>query len=286
MQKRIIKNKDILIAFDLDGTLLNNNKELTPKTRYYLKETMSREIKCCIVTGRYFKSALKFARKNNLYLPLVSDNGALIKDPFTMRVYYRLSFPSDIARKVIRYSINFELLLHVFAEEGWYVNKITDSVQRYADTYDLTPHLLDKINNLQQLSILKLVVIGDKDKNRKLENWIRNNGLNVNLFRSDSRSIDLVHSKASKGQGIMCLKEKMGLDFDRIIVVGNYYNDLSMFEIADFSVAVANSPKKVQEKADYVTASNQKEGVAGFLSKLLEIGPEKFIKGAVNNENW
>ena len=88
-------------------------------------------------------------------------------------------------------------------------------------------------------------------------------------MRSGEQSIDVMNRKASKGAALQWLANHYQVKRADTISFGNYFNDLSMLDFAGTGVAVANAPYQVQQKADLVTDSNEKDGVANFLEKHL-----------------
>jgi len=262
-------NEEIFLALDLDGTLIKDNNEFTDKTKYYLEKIINSGIEVCIVTGRYFQSVKDFAIKNDLRIPIVSANGALIKDPFTLEVFYKATIPLPSVKKIISYSNDLELLLHIFSDKEWYVNKINKTVNKYAEENNVKPKLIENIENNVKKNVIKMVIVDDKEKINKLVEFINENKIEVNTFKSDPYSIDLISPIASKGEGIKRLIEKKGKKYKKIIAAGNYFNDIDMFDIADYSVGMENSPDKVKERADKIVGSNNNEGIVELLKELI-----------------
>ena len=263
-------NKDeIFLALDLDGTLIKDNKEFTEKTKYYLEKVINEGVEVCIVTGRYFQSVKDFAINNNLKIPIISANGALIKDPFTLEILYEATIPLKSVEKIISYSNDLKLLLHIFSDESWYVNKINETVEKYAEENNVTPKLIKNIKNNIKKNVIKMVIVDKEEKINKLVELINKNKVEVNTFKSDPYSIDLISPIASKGEGIKRLIENKGKKYKKIIAAGNYFNDVDMFEVANYSVAMENSPNKVKERADRIVGSNNDEGIIELLKELV-----------------
>lgn len=269
---RITKKNRWLLALDLDGTIVDESEQITDNTRYYLKRVLDENNEICIATGRFFDSARQLAVKYNLWAPLITCNGALIKDPFTLEEYYKLEIDGQEARKISEYTIKIDALLHVFMDAGWFVNKITDRVLEFGKKYQVTPRLVDEIQRWDKLGIVKMVVVDQPEKMNKLEDWARKNCSKIGLIRSDPYSMDIIHKKASKGNALKKLAEMMGFERDRIIAVGNYYNDIEMFKVAKIGVAMGDSPAEVKEAADYVTFSVKEEGVVDVIRRFIITG--------------
>jgi len=272
------ENENILLALDLDGTLLKDDKELTKKTKFYLNKVIEQGIEVCIVTGRYFESVKEFAIENELRIPIVSSNGALIKDPFDNQEYYKTTISTAAADQIIDYCYQIDALLHIFGDKSWFVSKINDLVRKYAKKNLVKPSLIRDIPSLKQLNIIKMVVVDNLAMINKLEKWVHQEHVPVNLFRSDPNSIDIVAQGVSKGNGIKNLIRTMERDFSKIIAVGNYYNDIDMFKLAHYSVAMENSPQGVKKHANRVVTSNEEEGVVEILRALAEERLYSFFK--------
>lgn len=262
------KNKQILLALDLDGTLLTDKGELKPTTKNYLNKVIEKGHKVCIVTGRYFKSIQKFILKENLRVPIISSNGAMIKDPFTSRVIYKNTVPISEVKKIVKYIFEVNSLVHLFSENNWYVNKVTDDVNKFAKENGIKPKIIKSLCNCENIDVIKMVVVDNFSNLNKFEQRIKDNKISVNLFRSDPFSIDVISKTSSKGKGIEILAKKLGMENSKIIAAGNYFNDIEMFKVADFSVAVSNSPQEVKNYADKILASNNEEGIVEILKEL------------------
>ena len=102
---------------------------------------------------------------------------------------------------------------------------------------------------------------------------------NLYVTRSDDKFLDVMYINASKGNTLKHLMEVMGYSKEEVLVIGNSYNDIAMFEVAGLAVAMENSPQKVKNSAHYVTKTNDQHGVAYALDKFARTWREKKHKG-------
>jgi Cof subfamily protein (haloacid dehalogenase superfamily) len=258
-----------LLVIDLDGTLLTDNKKITEKARNSLRKAQEKGVEVCIATGRDFNSAKHFPIRFDLRFHMICSNGAMIKDPFSLRELFRLSVDTKDVKEVLKYALEIDTLLHIFTEHDWYISKVAHSAINYGRSNNLTYKMIQDIENWEELDIIKMVVVDTPEKIDMLEEWVKNRGLAINLVRSDSRSIDLTHKNASKGNAVKWLSKYLGIEKENIIAIGNYYNDIDMFKVANIGVAMNNSPDLVKKEADYVTKSNEDDGVALFIDKYI-----------------
>jgi len=89
------------------------------------------------------------------------------------------------------------------------------------------------------------------------------------MVRSDPYSLDITNKDASKGNGVKKMAEVLGISKEDIIAVGNYYNDIDMFKEAKIGIAMDNSPEEVKMNADFITKSNEEEGIVCVIKKFI-----------------
>lgn len=258
-----------LLIIDLDGTLLTDNKNITDKTIDSLLKAQKKGLEVCIATGRDFNSAKHFPIKYKLRSQMICSNGAMIKDPFTLRELFRLTVDTKDVKEVLKYALKTDTLLHIFTEYEWYISKVADSAIKYGKSSNISYKMIQDIESWEELEIIKMVVVDTPEKIDMLERWVKDRELALRLVRSDPHSIDLTHKNASKGNAVKWLGKYLGIEKENIIAIGNYYNDIGMFKEANIGVAMSNSPELVKKEADYITKSNDDDGVALYIDRYI-----------------
>lgn len=258
-----------LLALDLDGTLLTSDNRITERTRHYLDKAVKSGAEICIATGRIYESAIQFAVKYNLNVPHICANGAVIREPFSQKEYFRATLEGNYAESINQYASLENALLHVFTDSDWYVNEITDSVKEFGRKSNRMPKLVDEIKDWEELQIIKMVIVENSEVLSRFEDWISKKGFSLNVARSDPFSVDIVGKGASKGIGVKILAQILGIKRENIIAVGNYFNDIEMFEHPSLGVAMGNSPDEVKLRADFVTKTNDEDGIVDVIKRFI-----------------
>ena len=136
--------------------------------------------------------------------------------------------------------------------------------------------LLQLDNLLQQITFPepKWLIVGDADKLSKLEKELQTLFHNeFNIYRSEPYFLEIMPPRIEKANGLKFITDCLGIQAKDILACGDSYNDISMLRYAGLGIAMANSDKEVKEVADYITLSNDKDGVAHAVKKFcLQIG--------------
>ena len=256
-----------LIALDVDGTLLNDDHELTPRVGQADREAAERGAEIVICTGRGSTSALGVLRELGLRGTMITHNGASVVDSETREVIHDTAITHERARRYmdflrergIHYDLNtaFDLFVEEMNEEAaaMYGNLLAKPIKTsFAESL---PERLVKMSIYAPKSVLDEV-------ESEWQSWAHE----LQTIRSGDYFIDVQHPNASKGQALQWLAEQRGIPRERILAMGNYYNDMEMLAYAGWGVAMENSPDEVKAAADEVTVSNNEDGVAVVLERL------------------
>ena len=257
-----------LIAIDLDGTLLNDEGRVSKVTEEVIAEVRKAGHKVVIATGRHTASALPIAEQLGLTDSIVTFNGALVMNLENKQVELAYSyFQNDVIK-----------LTELVKEWGYgYITStknhhyIEPQFRSLLNLYSGRGAQVEEVVGDEEigLPILKTSIVGNERKLNEIEPFVQQTIPHLRVVRSGEQSIDVMNSKASKGAALQWLANHYQVKREDTISFGNYFNDLSMLDFAGTGVAVANAPYQVQQKADLVTDSNEKDGVANFLEKHL-----------------
>jgi len=262
-----VAKQDLLLALDLDGTILKEDGSLSSEVLVPLKKVIEKKVNVCIATGRFYQSAAKFAEKYDFKVPLICANGAIIARDFLSTEFYKVYLEKIEANKILNKAMELELEVYVFTDNNLYLNHFTKEALGKAEEYDKKPIEIEKITDYA--NIIKICVLGKREIMRAFEQWTTKMISSINLIASDPYSFDITHCRASKGDGVKIIAQYLQIQKENIISVGNYYNDIKMFKASGIGIAVANSPTEVKQEADFVIDSNEKNGVKEVLKKLI-----------------
>lgn len=261
------------IALDLDGTLTNHNKEVTPITKQTLIKAQKDGAHIILASGRPTFGIAPIAECLNIenYGGFVlSYNGGKIVDWHTKKEIYSNFLPDDVLPILYNYA-----KVHNHAILGYDGEDII--TERPNDEYVREESRINKMDIRKVESLLeslpphptKLLMTGEPELMKNAEKELLGIvGEKMDVFRSAPFFIELVPKGIDKAQPLLRLLDKIGLTPNDMIAFGDGYNDLSMLKLAGIGVAMANAMPEVKAEADYVTLSNEEDGVAAAIEKF------------------
>jgi len=265
-----VNKLDIKIAFfDIDGTLTNSNKVITEKTLKTLNKLTENGIELVICSGRgnsYVLNLIKNIKSSNY---IISSNGAEIYDITNKNNIYSNKIDFKKIKSLYNYAINNNLNIIFSSIYNRYVN--------YEPRIMADIIYLNDINILNEIDIYQVIIIDEEYYNmKKLEENIKNfSDIKIINYSIDYQNkieygdhwFDVVNKDVDKGKGITNLLNKLNIDKSNAICFGDGINDIDMFESCGIKVAMGNAIEIIKEKADYITDSNDDEGITAFFNK-------------------
>jgi len=257
-----------IIALDVDGTLLNDDHELTPRVRDAVRSAARKGAEIVLCTGRGSISALPILEALGLEGTMITHNGASIVDSATRTVLYEAEISHELAQRYVDYCLERQIHFDMNTSFELYVYQLDDAVSRMYDNHKARPTLRPVRAGLPE-HVVKLSVY-DENKARidAVEEEWRLWQHELQCIRSGDCFIDIQHPQATKGDSLARLCELRGVSRTNVVAIGNYYNDIGMITFAGHGVAMANSPQEVLAAADEVAPSNNEDGVAVILERL------------------
>ena len=271
-----------LIVFDLDGTLLNREAEISAYTRDTLRMLADRDVAYTVATGRTLHASRNILNGHGFDLPHVYKNGVMIWHPESMHYTHHNLLTVLELQHVVQACIRQGITPFIFAtsEEHAHVvyhpplqNTVEERLARHyvkSDDLEILP-----ISRLpEQAQITNVSAIGPAESIGQVIDFVQTEehlvAYSGTAFESDALHwLDIHHSNASKGGAIEILKEMLGVR--RVICFGDNDNDLSMFALADESYAPANANDRVKAAATSVIGHHDEEGIARFLRERFAL---------------
>ena len=269
-----------LIAVDLDGTLLNSKKQISDVSKIALQAAVEKGVGIIICSGRIFAGAKVFAYEAGLLQgPLIACNGALIKNLRSEELLYSKLLHKEDCLRVIDICHREELYFHAYVEDALYTEKLEFSALSYWTKNKKLPknqqidiRLIADLAEMfyeGMISASKFVVISkDMEKLLRARQYVEQIQ-GVKVMSSDYDNFEVVHNEVDKGSALMLISERLNIRKDEIIAIGDNENDLSMLEYAGLGVAMGNARHFIKEIADYITVSNDENGVAEVIHKFI-----------------
>jgi len=271
-------NKIKHVVTDIDGTLLNDNGELYVESRKLLQEMMKLDVMVSLATGRSHSAVLELAKEISLNGYIISLDGSLIIKFSDNTILYESYLKKSHVKKAI--SLSEENLVNIVlchANAIYYTDDnslIPTLLSKYGASYKMVDTYEDYISGT-----LELVCSSDmKNSIKKIEekfNFPYSIGCNTSYFRSKKNEnifyLEIRKAGSSKGKAVARISRHLSVKSEETAVIGDWYNDITMFQSKYVKVAVANSIPELLNAANFVTAkSNKENGVAEFFEMLLK----------------
>lgn len=264
-----------LLALDLDGTLTNSKKEITPHTRETLiRAQQEKGVKIILASGRPTYGVAPLA--NALGLDkfggyILAYNGGEIIDWRTREIMYKNLLDHDVLPYL--YECAKKNGFAIVTYENEYV-----LTEKPDDEYVLKEALLNvmkikEVDNFLEAvkhPIAKCLIVGEPARLARLEEEMREHLKDrMGVFRSEPYFLELVPKGIDKARSLSVLLDELGLKREELMAAGDGFNDLSMVKFAGMGVAMANAQDVVKENADFITLSNEEDGVAHAVEKFI-----------------
>lgn len=257
-----------LIALDVDGTLLRDDHTLSQATKEVLYEYSRLGTKIALATGRGPTSCFRLIEELELETPLITHNGAVLFNPVNQEVVYQTGYLAHELSAIFTYCRERKLQFDLSTALDMYVEQILPGTEETYKLFQVDPIVVERCDSIEE-QIVKFTILSDSSTLDQVYQELRLLFPKYNIIRSGETFIDIIHPRATKGKGLLHLLDILNLKADHVIAFGNYDNDLEMLQYARLGVAMANSPEHVIAQADDVAPSNNEDGVAFYLQKLL-----------------
>lgn len=273
-----MKMRKKLLFLDLDGTLLNDEKQITQGNREALDQALERGHGVIISTGRPLKSAMDQARKLDLDRPgcyVIAYNGAVIYDWGQKKQIFSRTLPFEAVYRTFEQANAMDL--HVQTYDSWKVlvePRCDDAaVRRYCSLIRIDFAVIEDVKKDLQEAPVKCLVINYEEKKglQKIQEWIRGNlSDTVDCFFSCDQYLEVVPKGMNKGEAVKMLCRMMDVSIQDAVAVGDAANDLAMIRAAGVGVAMANATQEVKEIADYITRrDNNHDGIQEVVERFF-----------------
>lgn len=269
-----------LVCIDMDGTLLNSNKKVTEETKKVLLEARNKGVKIAISTGRIYNNAAFYSKYIGLNSPVIAANGAIIKDVNDKEIYKGV-IGYETCKKVLEVLKKYKMKPNFHTHNSIFCGGILEKLFIYlfitrgipsdykVKLYSVKDNEWDKVLLDNQSEILKCISIHtSKEVVKKVREELKQiKGIEVSS--SNMLNLEINAEGVCKGKGVEILGEKLGIKKEEIIAIGDNENDLTMIEYAGLGVAMGNAPQFIKDKADYITSTNNQEGVSKVIRKFI-----------------
>ena len=272
-----------LIAFDLDGTLFDDDKRIPEENLRALEEAADRGFVLVPATGRMVPGIPANVRSLPFCRYYIVSNGAGVYDAKEDRLLLRADIPAELALRCCEHMDGLPVIYDCYQnDKGWMTRRMYENCEDY---FLFEPHMYEMVKRLRvPVDELKETLRARGEPVQKMQMFFRPRDLALRerelqrfpvLFpelaatTSVSNNIEINSARAGKGKAILALAAHLGLNPADTVAFGDGTNDCEMLELAGLGVAMANADPKVKAAADEITDSNRNAGVAKVLWRLL-----------------
>ena len=261
-----------LVAFDLDGTLFNDKKEVTPETFATLEQAANMGIEIVPATGRFWNAIPESIKAMKFVRYVISLNGAAIFDVRAGKTIAEFSIPVDRAETLCRVFDDLGVIYDFVAGGKGYMRH--DNYDRLADVMiaewqtkivrDMRSPVDDVYDTLRNYSGVQKMQIYTMDKTLR-ENLLKSLPYVFPklLFTSSvPNNIEINDTSANKGDGLRFIAGHIGISMEDTLAFGDGLNDAAMIEAAGIGAAMSNGIQEIKDIADYIAPDNNHNGVA------------------------
>lgn len=252
-----------LLAFDMDDTLLTDDLTISLRTVKAVRAAAERGVKVVLSTGRMHRSALPYMRMLALDGPVISANGAMVRDSADDTIFRHVTLPMEIAQEVAAWCDRENLYLQVYLRDDYYFRKACFYSRMYAQRTGVEGIEAGPLSAFLKEEPTKMIIINEPDMIETLNrDCLDRYGDRLYITISKSMYLEFLHKEATKGNALRYLAESYGIPREEVLAVGDSLNDLSMIEYAGLGLAVRNGRPEVLKAADAVIDGNMEDGVA------------------------
>lgn len=274
---QILKNLKLIVT-DIDGTLLNDNGNPGIESKKLIKELINHDVVFTLATGRLYSAAKVLAEELSLNGFIISLDGAAIKDYRNDKTIFESFLKTAQVKKAI--SISEELLVKIVLchSNSIYFTEYNSIIPLLLDKYGAEYKQVESYNNFLK-GTLEIVCASDmKNSIKQMEEKFHfpyTLGCDTSFFRSHTNEniyyLEIRKTGSSKGRALERLFKHLRIKPAQAAVIGDWYNDITMFSTKAVKVAVANAVPELIDSADIVTSrSNNEDGAAEFFEMVLK----------------
>lgn len=270
------------LVLDVDGTLLGSDRKVSDATREAIVMAQERGKVIAIASGRSIAGVRRTAASISLdefggYV--IANNGTSVVNCKTGECVYNQFVDQSLLRPVFEAAKAMGIGIGVYRDErkefisGNGNNKFFENdAKELKITFLETEHFLKDVN----FPINKIMLAAEPSKMGMVEKEMSERfGDRLNVFRSDACFVELLPRFVDKGVAVDKLVRHLGISKEQIICVGDSFNDLPMIRIAGLGVAMGNAQEEVKRSADYVTGSNDEDGIVTVIEKFMKKNDEE-----------
>ena len=252
-----------MIAVDMDGTLLDDRKQIPDETVHTIRQMAGTGVLFVISTGRPVQGVEKYKELLHLTGPMITCNGAVIVDAGTGETLFEQGLVRSDAEKIFHLGKKYDVTMCIWAGGRLYGNRLDEKMNDYKKISGVEPILAEDFENLPDQEISKIVWYEDESRMKRLITELPE-GRFSQVTACLSQPVQV-----SKAAAMQKIGEMYGIRREEMIAVGDGPNDIEMLKYAGMGVAMGNASDEVKRHAGFITSSNKEEGVRQAIRRFF-----------------
>lgn len=262
-----------ILVLDIDGTLTNSKKVISKKTLRSLFEIQERGHKVVLASGRPTPGTLKLAEElklNEYGGYILSFNGAKIINCANMETIFQQTLPKNIIPDLYQSAIEHHVGIITYKGNKVIAGtKIDSYMEIEAKINGMKIKHVDDFPTYVDFDVNKCLLTGKPEHLAKIEPLMQKKYSNLNIYRSEPFFLETMPHNIDKAHSLSILLDQLGLTKEQMITCGDGFNDLSMIKYAGMGIAMENAQDVVKEAADYITSSNDDDGIVHVIEQFM-----------------
>jgi len=261
-----------LLALDLDDTLLDSGLRISSDCVAAIQAARAQGVRVTLSTGRMYQSALPYAQQLEIDVPLITYQGAWVKNSQTEEILYYKPLTYELSKKTMEFFREIGVHYHSYYNDELCMEQLSEEGNYYSRLAGVKPLIVaDLIAALDKNEAMKIMAITDNQKVLlEMESELKFRfGQSLYITRSKPGFLEIMSRQASKANALQVIANHYGIDRKEVMAVGDSYNDIDMIEWAGLGVAMGNAFDPVKEAADFVTTTNEEAGVAEAIRRFV-----------------
>lgn len=266
-------NEKVLVL-DIDGTLTNSRKEITPATKRGIQEIMMRGHKVILASGRPTPGMRRYEQELELEKYggyLLSFNGGRIVECRTGEIVYQRTLPPVVIPKLYQFAkANGCGLVTYLGDKIISAFEPDEYIELESRINGMDVRVVEDFKNFVDFDVNKCLMTAPVDSAPELEKQLQQKyGDILSIYRSEPFFIEIMPKNVDKATSLNRMLESIGLTREDAICCGDGFNDISMIRYAGLGVAMGNAQPAVKEAADYITATNDEDGLVQVIDRFI-----------------
>jgi Cof subfamily protein (haloacid dehalogenase superfamily) len=259
-----------LAAIDLDETLLGRDHTISARNARAIRALTQKGVHCVIASGRMHEATTRYAEELHLSGPIISYNGAMVKETLSGEVWLHQPVPAEPATAVIDYCAEHGYHLNYYLNDRLLVAKGGEWADFYLRQTGSPMEIVGDLRPLRGTEPTKMILIDSPETtDRLLEQFRGYFGSGLYIMKTNRQYLEFMNPNASKGAALALVADRMSIKREEVIAFGDGHNDVPMLRWAGLSVAMGTGKEEARAVAHKIAPPFYEDGFGMAVEELL-----------------